>query len=75
MDKVKQIIKNPLTEKLDNSVENCKFSNISSVANNIRSVDLSSATPYIYPNDVTNNCVCTTVYENIGESWYCRANY
>jgi hypothetical protein len=79
MDKVKQISKNTLIEKLDNmsdteNVQNCKFSNITTVDDGLRSVDLDTATPYIYPNDVTNNCVCKTTYENIGEYWYCRSN-
>jgi len=80
MYKIKQIKKNSLIEKLDNTkpeipVENCLFSTITSDNDDERRVDLTTATPYTYPNDVSNKCICTTAYENIGEYWYCRANY
>ena len=40
--------------------------------NGLRKVNMDSAMSYVYPNDVTNSCVCKSVYENVGNNWYCR---
>ena len=59
---------------IENMMDNCISSTVVTTNAGARGVNVDIATPYIYPNDITNNCVCPTAYENIGKYWYCRAD-
>ena len=59
---------------IEHMMDNCVKSEVVTTQAGARGVNVDTATPYIFPNDISNNCVCSTAYENIDKFWYCRAS-